>query len=728
MGFPHFSQLEYSDCGATCLKIILKYYGRDCSLAHLRELCETTRVGVSIADIMKAAEKLRFSTLPVLTSTNWLVDNGPLPCIIHWKQEHFVVLYKVTKKYYYISDPAYGKVKLNQEDFCNWWKESSTNGIALFLEPGEDFYEQELPFKTPGLSIKSSVHFLADLAKGMQKYFYLLGVIMSLLVVLVFLFPKTVQVITDVAIKNKDVNALTSVFLFQLLLILGQNILSWIQDWIRVRISMTVNIRMVSQLLHKIVKLPVRFFDIKTPTDILQRIGDQRNIESFLSDQIMQTFFSLAMAIILTSKLFIYSFHVGLIFIGASLISILWVLIFFKWRQRIDYTNFRLASENYNLVNEFIYGMVEIKINEAQEKKIRQWDNLQRRIFDLRKRSLHLGVFQNTGVQILSQFKNIGISFLCAYLVIQGGMTLGTMLSVGFIVGLLSSPIESLVGFSKSAQDAQLSFFRLEEIRSRKDEVEPFQKPVPAEIEEGIRFNDVSFKYDGGSSQFVLRNVDLNIPYGKTTAIVGSSGSGKSTLVKLLLNFYTPQIGTIQLNGRNLSEYNPDTWRKRCGIVLQDGYIFSGTIAENIALGDAKPDMERLRHAAYLSCLDEFIQKLPMKFETKIGATGMGISGGQKQRLLIARAIYNDPDFIILDEATSNLDANNERRIMQNMADLFKNKTIIIIAHRLSTVKNADQIIVLENGVVIERGIHESLVNNKGRYFDLIKNQLELGQ
>jgi ATP-binding cassette subfamily B protein len=727
MSFPHYSQLEYSDCGPTCLKIILKYYKKKCSLEYLRELCGTSRAGVSMSDIFNAAEKLAFEAVSVLCTTEWLIGNAVLPCIIHWKQDHFVVLYKITNKFFYVSDPAYGKIRLTHEVFNNWWKESNSKGIALFLEPTDAFDSLILPRITIRQSLQKSISYYRTAAKGQRNPFLGLTAVIGLSVIILYAFPKSVELVMDQAVKLKRPSLLLSIFSFQLLLIFGQNLLSWLQSWFRVRISMNISVRMVRQLLHKLIRLPIRYFDTKVPTDLFQRIDDQRHIESFLSEQLLQTMFSLIMTVVLIVRLFLFNTSIGMLFSSMSLVSIGWVFLFYKWRWQLDYTNFRLTSENHNLVNEMIFGMVEIKINSAQNKKINQWQDLQKKIFGLKKKLLHLGVQQDIGVQLLTQLKNISITCLSAYWLMNGHLTIGAMLSIGYIVGMLSSPIDSLASFSKSAQDAQLAFSRLNEIVEREDEVRPYQHALEVPFGAPIRLMNISFRYEGSSQSYVLKDLTATIPWGKITAIVGSSGSGKSTLLKLLLNFYTPQKGSLYFGEQRFSDVNPEDWRQKCGIVMQDGYIFSGTIGDNIALGEENPDPDRLLQAVRIACLDDFITSLPMKFHTKIGNTGMGLSGGQRQRLLIARAVYSNPEFLLFDEATSSLDANNEKKIMENLTAFFRDKTVVVIAHRLSTVKNADQIIVLESGRIIESGDHINLTRLRGRYFELVRNQLDLG-
>lgn len=727
MSFPHYSQLEYSDCGATCLKIILKYYKKKCSLEYLRDICDTTRSGVTMSDLLSASKKLNFESVSLLCTTDWLVNNAVLPCIVHWKQEHFVVLYKITKNHFYVSDPAFGKIRLKKAAFENWWKESNDRGIVLYMEPSDGFESMKLPSISTRESLRRTLSYYREATKNQQKLFLVLLFVIAVATFLAYLFPNTMQSIIDKGIQQKDVSILWAILGFQFTLIMGQTIFNWVQGWIRVKISMNVSIKMVTQLLLKVIRLPVRFFDTKVPTDIYQRIDDQKHIEHFISDQLIQTFFSIIITIVLTIRLFIYNTTIGLVFTLLSIFSIVWIFLFYRWRRQLDYTSFRLNSENHNLINEMINGMVEIKINNAQNAKISHWQKTQKKIYELKYKILHLGVYQNIGVQLITQVKNIFITFLCAYWVIQGDLTLGTMLSIGFITGLLSNPIDSLASFSQLSQEAQLAFTRLDEIRQREDEVKPEQVPPPELADDSISFKNVSFKYEGGSQTNVINNLNVDFKIGKVTAIVGNSGSGKSTLLKLLLNFYTPQSGSIYLDNLDFKAINPEEWRKQCGIVLQDGYIFSGTIGENIAVGEDTPDTERLWDAARIACIDDFVNVLPMKFNTRIGNTGTGISGGQKQRILIARAVYKNPNFLFFDEATSSLDANNERKIMNNLTEFFEGKTVVIIAHRLSTVKNADQIIVLDNGQISEIGDHEQLARTKGKYFELVKNQLELG-
>lgn len=727
MSFPHFSQLEYSDCGATCLKIILKHYKKNASLPYLRELCETTRAGVSMKNLVEAAESLRFDTMSVLCTTDWMCENAILPCIVHWKQDHFVVLYKISKGYFYISDPAFGKIKLKEEIFNSWWKDTNENGIALFLEPNAEFSKMELESVSFGKIFRRSISYYRNTLENQQKTLMFLFLVVALSTVAVYLFPKTMETIVDHGVRGRNINILWAVFGFQFMLILGQTVLNWVQGWLRINLSMNVSIRMITQLLFKVIKLPVKYFDTKVPTDIFQRIEDQKQIESFLSEQIVQTFFSVIITIVLGIKLFYFNYYIGLVFSTLSVISVCWIFLFYRYRRQLDYTNFRLSSENHNMVNEMLTGMVEIKVNNSQEKKIMQWKGIQDKLFEMKRRSLRLGVYQNFGIQFLTQFKNITITFISAYWVIEGDLTIGAMLSIGYILGLLSNPIESLANFSQSVQDAQLSLSRLDEIMHRDNEVRSDHVSLPKVKMSFIKLQGVSFRYEGTSTSHVLKDICVNIPVGKVTAIVGNSGSGKTTLVKLMLNFYSPSSGQIMLGDMDMDAVDPQEWRDRCGIVLQDGFIFSGTIADNIAIGETDPDTIKLLAAAKIACIDEFILQLPLKFNTKIGNVGVGLSGGQKQRILIARAVYKNPDFIFLDEATSSLDSNNEKQIMRNLGEFFTGKTVIIIAHRLSTVKSADQILVLDNGSLSEVGHHRELTDTKGKYFELVRNQLELG-
>ncbi|MGO4293374.1 peptidase domain-containing ABC transporter [Chitinophaga sp. RAB17] len=726
--FPHFTQLEFSDCGPTCLKIILKYYGKDCSLAHLRDICAVTRAGITMGDLITAARVLHFNATVYQMTVESLTRNKILPCILHWKQDHFVVLYKISEKgYFYISDPGYGRIKMPAREFLRMWQGNNEKGVALLLIPTEEFLTAPFPPVQKWEGLKKGLTFTAHHLREHRGKLLLLIVFLLLSTSLAYLLPITMQQLVDKGINPKNINVVWAVLLFQGGILMGQILFDWLRGLIGVRFSTQVSMEVVSQFLYKLIRLPVRFFDNRMNADILQRIDDQQRIELFLTQRIIQTLFSIVLITILSVRLLHYNAPVFPVFFFMSAFSITWIFLFQAQRKNIDYYNFRLASENRNAQMELITGMREVKINNAQHNKVSTWRKIQLELYQLKLQSLRLNLYQTMGVSAITQLKNIIINALCAVWVIRGDITIGEMMGIGYITGMLSAPIESLADFMRIAQEAIISVERIDEIHRKEDENNADKIPPPDVIHDGIFLEDVSFKYDGSYQPYVLKNISLHIPKGQITAIVGSSGSGKTTLLKLLLGFYSLQNGRISIDKTDMRNVNTDHWRNRCGIVMQDGYIFSGTILENIALSDDTPDIQRLWEALRIACLDDFINSLPMKFNTKIGNSGADLSGGQKQRILIARAVYKNPDFLYLDEATSSLDARNEKAIINNLDSFMKNKTVVIVAHRLSTVKNADQIIVLEKGEIIEHGTHTELVQSRNKYFELIRNQLELG-
>ncbi|QJB35903.1 peptidase domain-containing ABC transporter [Chitinophaga oryzae] len=725
--FPHFSQLEYSDCGPTCLKIILKYYGKECRLSYLRELCSVTRTGITMGDIVIAARALHFNPVAFQTTVNGLQHNAALPCILHWRQDHFVVLYHISEKgMFYLSDPGFGRIKLPANEFESLWKGGHEKGVALFLAPNENFALSTLPATSRWTEWKKSIIFLLSHLKTHRWKLLLLALFLGASTALAYIFPSTMQRLVDKGVMAHRPAVVWGVLLFQGCILLGQIVFEWLRGLVGVHFSTQVSMQVVSQFLFKLIRLPVRFFDNRMSADILQRIEDQQRIELFLTQRIVQTLFSIILIVVLSIRLLHYNAAIFPLFVLLSAFSVGWIFLFQNHRKNIDYYNFRLAAENRNAQIELITGMREVKINNAQHSKINLWKKIQLEVYKLKIRSLRLNLYQVLGVNTITQLKNISINAFCALWVIRGDLTMGEMLSIGYITGMLSSPLESLVEFFQTAQDAKISFDRIDEINSKLDENDASKKTPPLPVQ-GIHLQSVSFKYDGSHHPYVLRDLSLFIPAGRVTAIVGSSGSGKTTLLKLLLSFYHPQKGGIYIDNVNMRDINSDIWRGRCGIVMQDGYIFSGTIAENIALSDDNPDIDQLWFAARTACLAEFIKQLPMQFNTKIGNAGADLSGGQKQRILIARAVYHNPDILFFDEATSSLDARNEKDIMTNLNAFLKGKTVIVVAHRLSTVKNADQIIVLEGGRILEQGTHTELVSSRKKYFELIRNQLELG-
>ncbi|MEJ7767774.1 MAG: peptidase domain-containing ABC transporter [Chitinophagaceae bacterium] len=737
MAFPTYIQLDQMDCGPTCLRMIAKHYGRNYSLDKLRSLSYLTREGVSLSGISEAAEKIGFKTLSASLNFEQLDQEAPLPCIIHWNQEHFVVLppqdysARKGKEKILIADPSHGLVKVDKATFMkNWISTSSQQGIALMLEPTPLFYEQDDESKK-GRGLGFLLQYMKPYRRFVGQLF--LGMLMGSLLSLVF--PFLTQSLVDYGVNQQNIGFIRLVLISQLVLFIGTMCVEMLRSWILLHMNSRINISIISDFLIKLMKLPIRFFDTKMIGDITQRINDHTRIEQFLTTGTLNTLFSLVTLVVFSVVLGIYSLNILGIFILGSTLSVLCIILFLHKRKELDYKRFQQQSNNQNNLYELITGMQEIKLNNCERPKRWQWERIQARLFKLNISSLALEQYQQTGNQFFTQLKNILISYMAAREVVNGSMTVGMMLSVSYIIGQMNNPIEQLLGFFHSAQDARISLERLAEIHDRDNEEKdtspddsvPLQRIPYGSSGGDISLENISFQYAGPESPFVLKDINLIIPAGKVTAIVGTSGSGKTTLLKLLLRFYEPSTGKIIVGNSELPGFSPKWWRNQCGVVMQEGFIFSDTIARNIAVSDEKIDEDKLLHAVKVSNIEEFVNGLPLGYTTKIGNTGNGISTGQKQRMLIARAVYKNPGYIFFDEATSALDANNEKVIMENLDRFFKGKTVVIIAHRLSTVKNADQIVLLENGRVAELGDHQALTKKKGKYFELVKNQLELG-
>ncbi len=740
MSFQTFRQHDSMDCGPTCLRMVSKFYGKDYPLDHLRKLSNITREGVSIAGISEAAEELGFKTFSAKLTFELLDEQTILPCILHWNNNHFVVIppqnYDRNKKRdkILVADPAHGLMRIDKATFLKCWQGSeNTEGVALMLEPTEEFYKIKENYEKNRRQ-KGLLFFL--------KYFipykkYIVQLLCSMLLgsLLSLVFPFLTQLLVDRGIGQRNLSFVYLVLISQLFLFTGSTIIEMIRNWVVLHMNTRVNIKIISDFLIKLMKLPIRFFDIKMMGDIQQRIADHQRVQSFLTGTTLSTIFSFTNLIIFVGILTAYSWKIICVFFIFSTFSTIWILFFLKKRKEIDYARFQSSSENQNVMYELITGMQEIKLNNCETEKRKDWEKAQANIYKVSIQGMALGQYQEMGSFIFTQLKNIFISYITAKEVITGNMSLGMMMSVSYIVGQLNGPIGQLLGLTQAVQDAKLSLDRISEIHSKEDE-EPID-PVTKKSTllsygagwEGadIRLKNISFRYAGKQSPFVLQDIDLVIPKGKVTAIVGTSGSGKTTLLKLLLKFYEPTSGELAIGDTNLNGISPRWWRNQCGSVMQDGYIFSDTMAKNIAVKENEMDMERVAKAAEIANIREFIENMPLKYNTKIGNTGNGISSGQKQRILIARAVYKNPSYLFFDEATSSLDTNNERIIMNNLDEFFVNKTVVVIAHRLSTVKHADQIIVLEKGKIVEVGTHANLSLKKGNYYELIRNQLELG-
>jgi ATP-binding cassette subfamily B protein len=725
MPFPYYKQPDQMDCGPTCLRMVAKHFGRNFKLQTLRQLCEINREGVSLLGISDAAEKIGFRSLGAKLNIAELKE-AELPCILHWRQNHFVVHYKISKGKYHIADPAQGLIKLSELEFANNWLSDTENneGIALLLSPTPYFYEQE-DEKGSEISWSFLLRYLVTYRQLVIQLLFGLGIGTLLQLVAPFL----TQSVVDIGINTRNLNFIYIIIIAQAALIIGRVSVEFIRSWILLHISTRVNISILTDFLIKLMKLPMSFFDTKMTGDIMQRMSDQRRIESFLTGSTLSTLFSMFNLLVFSVVLAYYNIAIFFVYVVSSVLYLGWILAFLKRRRELNYKSFEISSKNQSSIVQLVNGMQEIKLNNCEQQKRWEWEHLQARLFKFNVKNLALSQYQQGGSTFINESTNLLITFLSAKAVIDGQLTLGGMIAVQYIIGQLNGPIQQFLGFIQGFQDAKISLERLNEIHEMDDE-EPVDKEYNHTLPQnrGLSLTNLTFRYPGAGNEAVLDNINLEIPQGKTTAIVGMSGSGKTTILKLLLRFYVPEKGDIKIGSQSLTSIGFKTWRGHCGVVMQDGFIFSDSIERNIAVGDDYPDKEKLRHAIHVANIQDFIDSLPLGLKTKIGAEGNGISQGQRQRLLIARAVYKNPEYILFDEATNALDANNERVIMENMKEFFEGRTVVIVAHRLSTVSNADNIILLDKGRIAEQGTHLELTALKGDYYKLVKNQLELGE
>lgn len=760
MAFKFYKQLDSSDCGPTCLRMIAEHYGRKFSVDYLRRISFITKEGVSLLTISKAAERIGFKTLKLELSYDYLVDSVPFPCILYWNNQHFVILRKVKesktnklKNKFYLVDPSLGFVTVDYTTLMKCWADPNTRrGVVLAMEPTEDFFKTGDEDETASQK-KRGFSYLFKYFLRYKKFFLQLCAGLLAGSVLSLTFPFLTQSIVDYGIGQKQIDFIMLILLFQLMLFIGNTCIEFFRSHLLLHISTRINITIISDFLIKLMKLPLSFFESRKTGDLLQRVDDHKRIEEFLTQSVLNTFFSIINLIMLIAVIAIYSSKILLIFLAGSSLSLLWNMLFMHRIKTNDYKIFGYFARNRDDLYELITGIEEIKLNDFELHRRWKWETTQLGVFKTNASNLKLRQYQRIGSSFFIQLMNIIITYISAREVLYGNITLGIMLTIAYLIGQMISPIEQLTSFFNAAQRARISLERMNEVHlqlneedeskiipddtflSSKDKTTSIQvndsgNLLSVEVPEkrkGIYLHNVSFQYEGPGSPFVLRNIHLHIPFGKTTAIVGSSGSGKTTLLKLLLKFYEVSEGEVFINGYNLNTISAKWWRSKCGVVMQEGYIFSDTVRKNISTSDEFETEEKLQRAVKAANVQTFIHSLPLGLETKIGPAGLGLSTGQKQRILIARAIYKSPEVILFDEATSSLDTRNEREIVDNLKEELDGKTVVIIAHRLSTVMSADKIVVLEDGNIVEEGNHSQLVTLKGRYFNLVKNQLELG-
>ncbi|TDW96667.1 peptidase domain-containing ABC transporter [Dinghuibacter silviterrae] len=730
--FPFYQQFDDMDCGPACLRIITRYYGKSYSMEYIRSRSFSSRVGVSLLGLSDASEALGMRSLSITVGFDVLKKEAPLPCIAHWRQRHFIVVYKVTNKHVYVSDPAFGLLKYSHAKFLEGWlynQPQDGEGVLLLLEPAPAFYEAD----TTENDKKNDLFFLYNYVKPYRRFGLQLLAGLVATGIIQFLLPFLTQSVVDYGINTQNLQFIYIVLLGQLMLFFSQTVIGVLRSWILVHAGSRINMAILSDFLLKLLKLPMTFFDSRSPSDIMQRIEDTKRVENFLSSITLNAVFSFFTLLVFGTILAFYNFTIFLIFFVATVLYIVWILLFVKQRAILDYKRYDEARENKSSILQLINGIAEIKLNNSEKRRRWEWEAIQTRLFKISLKSVSYNQLQVSGSAFINELKNIIILVIAATEVIRGQITLGMMLAIQYILGQLNAPVSDFITFLQNSQDARLSLSRLAEIHRQKESgTESSSRSAGSVVSaagSGIRLTNVSFQYGGPQSHFVLRNINLDIPGGKITAVVGASGSGKTSLLKLILKLYSPTKGNIQVGAQDLDQLDTPSWRRDCGTVMQNGYIFADTLGRNIAesSSDGSIDPIRLKEATNLANLRQLVDQLPMGYQTNLSWDGISLSGGELQRILIARAIYKNPAYLFFDEATSSLDANNEKEIMAKLYPYYEGRTVLIIAHRLSTVKHADKIVVLNNGEIVEEGNHEELVVRRGKYFELVRNQLELG-
>ncbi len=727
MRFPFTRQFDQMDCGPACIRMVAAAHGRHYPLSYLRSLSHLTREGVSVAGIRDALAQIGMESLSFEMTLEQLREKCPLPAILHWEQNHFVVLYEAKRSrwsgrwHYSVANPAYGKHTFSEESFSRFWL-NGEKGVVVAISPTEDFYSRK-DVKEKHSLVRFARRYVWPYKWEMSQS--ALGMLFGLFLSLVT--PFLTQAMVDDGIGLRDMSLIVSIMLAQLFIFFGTFSMGLISSWVSLYMSTRINISVLSDYLTKLLRLPMTFFETKSVGDYQQRLGDHGRLQSFVTYNTLSTLFALVSVPFYLAIIAWYSPVILAAYLLLTAASTGWMMWFFRRRKALDYEQFRISSENQNRQYELLQGITDIKLNAYDDYKMEEWRSLQERQYGMSQKVLRLEQVQSTGFMLIGQLRNIFITCWIAAEVVSGELTLGMMMSISAIIGQVNGPLSQLIGFLQQLQNARISLERSEEVHLCQNEDTPQQAELPADRPLDIHVSDLSFSYTGRIGTEVLSHIDLHIPAGSMTAIVGESGSGKTTLMKLLLKFYAPTSGEICLGDRPLSHYTAKSVRQAAGIVMQDNFLFSDTVARNIMLGEA-PDEKRLAEAVHVACLDDYVARQPLGLLTKVGSEGIGVSGGEKQRIMLARAAYKHPCYLLLDEATSSLDAENERRITEHIAQRFAGCTRIVIAHRLSTVRHADQIIVLRHGRVVEAGTHDALVKQRGYYYDLIHNQLELAE